>query len=118
MVVTILGVSALLLHLAIAVILLRKFMRTRDVGFIWLGVAVVIWPLVSKLLDAGERVLIDRTLNHQWVTYPFTLVERGQMTIGDLVTSLASFQQLVGVCLLLISVLYLSKTRTPEISVP
>jgi hypothetical protein len=77
-----------------------------------LGGAVVIWPLLSKLL---ERVLIDRTLNHQWTAfYPFTLVERGQMTLGSLVTSLALFQQLIGVCLLLIAVLYLSKTKTPS----
>jgi hypothetical protein len=99
---------------AIAVILVRKFIQTRDIGFIWLGVAVVIWPLLSRLLDAGERVLIDRTVNHQWTAfYPFTLVERGQMTLGSLVMSLAMFQQLIGVCLLLIAVLYLSKTKTP-----
>src|SRR5580692_4495715 len=106
MLVTILAVAALLLHLAIAVILVRKFIQTRDIGFIWLGGAVVIWPLLSKLLDAGERVLIDRTLNHQWTAfYPFTLVERGEMSLGSL-----------GVCLLLIAVLYLSKTKTPAIA--
>jgi hypothetical protein len=60
MLVTILAVTALLLHLAIAVILVRKFIQTRGIGFIWLGAAVVAWPLLSKLLDAGERVLIDR----------------------------------------------------------
>ena len=119
MLVTILASSALLLHLAIAVILVRKFIQTREIGFIWLGAAVVIWPLLSRLLDAGERVLIDRTLNHQWVAfYPFTLVERGQMTLGSLVASLALFQQVIGVGLLLIAVLYLSKTKTPPISVP
>jgi hypothetical protein len=77
------------------------------------------WPLLAKLLDAGERVLIDRTLNHQWAAfYPFTLVERGQITLGSLVASLALFQQLIGVCLLLIAVLYLAKTKTRTISVP
>jgi hypothetical protein len=119
MLVTILAVTALLLHLAIAVILVRKFIQTRDIGFIWLGAAVVIWPLLSKLLDAGERVLIDRTLNHQWAAfYPFTLVERGQITLGSLVASVALFQQLIGVGLLLIAVLYLARTKTRTISVP
>ena len=112
MLVTILAVIALLLHVAIAVILVRKFIQTRDIGFIWLGAAVVIWPLLSKLLDAGERVLIVRTMNHQWAAfYPFTLVERGQITLGSLVTLLAIFEQLIGVCLLLIAVLYLAKTK-------
>jgi hypothetical protein len=112
MLVAVLGVAALLLHLAIAIILVRKYIQTRDVGFVWLGGAVVIWPLVSKLLDVGERVLIDRTLNHQWTFYPFTLVQQGEMSIGSLVASLAFFKQLIGVCLLLIAVLYLSKTKT------
>jgi hypothetical protein len=119
MLVTILAVAALLLHLAIAVILVRKFIQTRDIGFIWLGGAVVIWPLLSRLLDAGQHVLIQRILSHQWTAvYPFTLVERGQMTLGSLVASLALCQQLIGVCLLLIAVLYLSKTRTSAIAVP
>jgi hypothetical protein len=116
MLVTVLAVAALLLYLAIAVILVRKFIQTGDIGFIWLGGAVVIWPLLSKLLDSGERMLIDRTLNHQWTAfYPFTLVQRGEMSLGSLVASLALFQQLIGVCLLLIAVLYLSKTKTPAI---
>ena len=46
---------ALLLHLAIAVVLVRKYARTRDVGLVWPGVAVVVWPIVSRLLDLGSR---------------------------------------------------------------
>jgi hypothetical protein len=108
----ILVVLALLLHLAIAVILVRRYIRTRDVGFIWLGVAVVIWPLVSRLLELGERSIINRVARHEWVgVYPFSLVERGQMTLGELVLSLGLLQQLAGVCLLLVAVLYLSKAR-------
>ena len=117
MLLTVLAVAAILLHLAIGVLLVRKFTQTRDIGFIWLGVAVVIWPLLSKLLDVGARVLIERTLNHQWTGfYPFTLIERGQVTIGSLVASLALFQQIIGVCLLLIAVLYLSKTKKTMIA--
>jgi hypothetical protein len=105
--------SALLLHLAIAVVLLRKYLRTRDAGFIWLGVAVVIWPLASPLLQLGERSLIDRVVHHQSVgVYPFSLVEHGQMTIGSLIFDLGVVQQLIGVGLLLVAVLYLSKTNS------
>jgi hypothetical protein len=111
MLIAVLGIASLLLHVAIAIVLVRKYTQTRDVGFVWLGAAVVIWPLVSKLLDAGERVLIDRTLHHQWSFYPLTLIQQGEMSIGTLVASLALFKQLMGVCLLLIAVLYLSKTR-------
>jgi len=34
------------------------------------------------------------------------------MTLGELVSSLALVQQLIGVCLLLVAVLYLSKTKS------
>jgi len=106
-------VVALVLHVAIAVILVRQYLRTRDVAFVWLGVAVVIWPGVSRVLEAGEKVYIDRLVSHQSVGfYPFTLVASGQMTIGSLVTWFALFQQMVGVCFLLVAVLYLSRAKT------
>jgi hypothetical protein len=104
--------SALVLHIAIGAILVRQYLRTRDVGFIWLGVAVVLWPGISRLLEAGEKVFIDRLIRHESVDfYPFSLVASGQMTTGNLVMSLAVFQQFIGVCLLLVAVLYLSRAK-------
>ena len=116
MTVDILLASAVLLHVVIAAILVRQYLRTRDVAFIWLGAAVVVWPLVSQLLEAGVSVSITRVLNRQAVVYPFTLIERGQLTTGTLLVSFTVFQQLTGVCLLLIAVLYLSraKNQMPE----
>jgi hypothetical protein len=68
--------------------------------------------LVSRLFERGEHVFIDRLARHQSVGfYPFSLVERGQMTLGNLVVSLALFQQLIGICLLLVAVLYLARTK-------
>jgi hypothetical protein len=110
--VTVLAALAVVLHFVIAIVLVRKCVRTRDVGFVWLGAAVVIWPLVSRLLELGERSLIDRLAQHRVVGfYPFSLVEHGQMTLGGLVAPLSWFQQLIGICLLLVAVLYLSKTK-------
>ena len=110
---TVLAILALVLHLVIAVVLVRKYLQTRDVGFVWLGVAVVIWPLVSRLLDQGEGLLINRIIRgHSVGFYPFTLLERGQMTIGTFLTSLHSLQQLIGICLLLVAVLYLFNTKS------
>src|ERR1700684_1027668 len=100
---TILFSLALLLHLAIAVVLIRKYLRTHDAGLIWLGIAVVVWPLLSRLLDLGSRGLINRITHHEsFGFYPFSLVASGQMTIGELVLYLGLFGQLVGVCLLLV----------------
>jgi hypothetical protein len=108
--------SALALHIAIAAILVRQYLRTRDVGFVWLGVAVVLWPGISRLLEGGERVFIDRLMRHQPVGfYPFSLVASGQMTMGNLVMALAVLRQLIGVCLLLVAVLYLSRAKSHSI---
>jgi hypothetical protein len=100
------------LHLAIAVVLVRKYVRTHDIGFAWLGVAVVIWPLVTSLIGYEIRGPIGRVAAHQAVgIYPFTLVEQGQMSLGQLVASLAMAQQLIGVILLFVALLYLSRTK-------
>ncbi len=113
MFINILAALALVLHVAIAAVLIRKYLLTRDVGFVWLGVAVVVWPIVSGFLSYGRGVLIDRLSDGKSVGfYPFTLVEHGQMTLGALVASLGAIQQIIGVCLLLIAILYLSKTKS------
>jgi hypothetical protein len=115
MLLNILLATAVVLHIAIAAILVRQYLRTRDVAFVWLGAAVVLWPLASRLLDAGVRVSIDRAIHKQAVIYPFTLIARGQMTTGSFLVSFAVFQQLIGICLLLVAVLYLCRTRTPTV---
>lgn len=111
MIMNILLASAVLLHVAIAVILARQYLRTRDIGLVWLGAAVVVWPLVSRLLEAGERISIDRAIHKQSVIYPFTMLASGQTTAGSLIMSFAVFQEITGVCLLLVAVLYLSRSR-------
>ncbi len=107
----ILGATVIALRLAIALLLLRRYLRTREIGFVWLGVAVVIWPLMMRfLVDRGLAVFIGRVINGQSVGfYPFNLVRSGQLTIGELVKSIDLVEQLVGVCLLLVAVLYLRR---------
>ena len=109
---SVIAAFALFLHFAIAVILVRKYMRTHDLGFIWLGVAVVVWPLVTRLLTRLQGVYISRLINHQLVGFfPFSLVESGKTSLGSLIASVQLGEQLVGVCLLLIAVAYLYKGR-------
>jgi hypothetical protein len=106
---------ALILQIAIAAILVRQYLRTRDIGWIWLGVAVVIWPVVSRLLATGEKVFIDRIARHEPVFHPSTLVAHGQITMGQLLESFVIFHQLMGACLLLVAVLYLSRAKSQTI---
>jgi hypothetical protein len=103
---------ALILQLVIVVVVVRKYVRTRDIGFIWLGVAAVIWPALNLLLNRGEHILVDRLAKHQPIGfYPFSLVERGNITIGELIETLLSAQRLVGVILLLVAVAFLYRDK-------
>jgi len=114
---TILDTLGLVLYLGISVVLVLKYFRTRDAGFIWLGVAIVIWPLVSRLLVYGELVFVDRLVHgHAVGFFPFSLVERQQMSAGFLINSLNLTQQLIGACLLLIAVLSLSRAKSAAIA--
>jgi hypothetical protein len=106
--VSLIAVSAVSLFMVLVI----KYLRTRDVGFVWLGVAVVIWPVVSSLLNRGERLGIDRVISGRSVGFfPFTLVERGQTSVGNLSTTLALLHNLVGIGLLFIAVFYLCRTK-------
>lgn len=55
------------LYMALAFFLLRKYKSTGDAGFIWLGVAVILWPFLSSLLGwAGHRAM-DHLVSHHTV---------------------------------------------------
>lgn len=100
------------LHLALAVAVIVKYMRTRDVGFIWLGIAVVIWPIVSRLLDRGVRMAIDGTIKgHPIGVFPFTSVDRGEISIGNLLMIISLAESVIPTALLLIAVFCLCKAR-------
>jgi hypothetical protein len=110
------AVLTIVAQLAIVVVLVRNYMRTRDAGFVWLGAAVVVWPFVSSLLDAGARFLIDDHARGQLTGFfPFSLVEHGQTTLGSLVMSFTYLKILIGAVFLLVAVVHLSKTKGDSI---
>jgi hypothetical protein len=100
------------LYLAAALILALGYLRTRDKGLLWLGVAVLIWPYLSSLLERGESVLALRASGGHWAGFfPFSLVSQGQTTVGGLYTSLHSLHHLIGAGLVLVAVLYLARGK-------
>ncbi len=70
-------------HIAIIVALVYKYRRTGDRGFLWLGIPLVIGPLLVIPLDYWLRDAVDRLAAGGRVgVFPFTLVEQGKMTMG------------------------------------
>jgi hypothetical protein len=99
MLIPILAAVTVVFYLAIATVLVRRYLRTREVGFVWLGMAVIVWPLLSSLLGYGQRLFIQRVGSG-----PF-------YTIGELVVTIMYGRQIIGLALLFTAVFYLSKTK-------
>jgi hypothetical protein len=80
------------LFLAIAILLVRTYRRTREIGFIWLGAAVLVWPLLGRLIES--RLRFD--------------------ALGQAAGLLHLLQQVVGLALLLVAVVYLGRQIDSE----
>jgi hypothetical protein len=103
------------LRLVIGVILIRKYSLTRQIGYVWLGVAVVVWPLIVLMLSGAERMLLASYSSGQLNgVYPFSLVQQGQATIGGLVGLFNIFESMIGIILLLVAVLLLGNPPKGE----
>lgn len=98
-----------LLNLAVAAVLTWKYIRTRESGFIILGVAVLIWPRVSSPLERSALQVLGGLLGG---VFPFSLIAKAQVTVGELLLTLREIGLIVGAALLLLAVLYPSKTKT------
>jgi hypothetical protein len=100
------------LLIGVAVVLVRKYLRTQDVGLLWLAGAVVVWPLLSRAIE--HRVLLHfgtAVQGHPAGFYQFLMAENGQESLGTLVLAFTLVQQFIGAGLLLLAALYLYKAR-------
>jgi len=108
----ILGAIAFVLYAAVAALLVSKYKKTNDAGFLWLGLPLVLLPIVAVPLAFWAQIGTDRLalgehLNH----FPFSLVEQGHLTIGRLLTLLNFVEHLVWGLLSLLAVLALNRER-------
>jgi hypothetical protein len=98
----------------IAGALVYKYWRTGDRGFLWLGLPVVVLPALP--IGLGMRWAVDRLQSGEGVGFfPFTLVERGQMSIGSLLSLVGSCVHTVYTVLILIGILLLYSGRKGEV---
>jgi hypothetical protein len=108
----VLSVLCLLAMLAIAMTAGVKYRRTRDIGFLWLGLALVVWPLAEGLLVSWQRPAFERLVSGESVGYfPFSLVKAGKMTPGELVVTLRYCYRLIGLTLGLLAVAFLHRRK-------
>ncbi len=108
-----LAVLSMVLYAAVLVAVVVGYVRTRNSGFVWLGVAIVVWPLAWSLLTRTViRPEIDQlSMGRPARIFPFTLVERGRMTLGMLVMVQAYVARIGRYALILIAVVKLAAWR-------
>jgi len=94
------------MYLAVLVILLRKYRRTRDIGLVWLGVALLVCPSLSGLLEIGQHFLIGRFT-------PGGFMGR-QITLSNLITYSSLLRQMAAIALLLVAVSYLYNSKNKQ----
>ena len=110
-----LGTITSVLYLAVAVLLVWKYRRTRDAGFIWLGLPLVVFPFVALPLALWLQAGVDRlALGGQVSGFPFSLVEQGRLSMGVLLTLLNLLQHVVWGIFALVSVLALRPRWTQD----
>jgi hypothetical protein len=97
------------LYMVLAAYLLRKYKSTGDVGFLWLGAAVVAWPIVANLLGWCGHALTEHFVNaHRNGRHTF----RWGLGLSATLSMYFGFlQQVIGIGLLLMAVHSLSKSR-------
>src|SRR6185312_671580 len=91
-------------YAVVPIVLGMKYRRTRDSGLIWLIVATVLWPLISRSLNIFLSTLLRRQMNGQ----PGRILEwfkAGGISIGSFAESFLAFEKLVGAALLFTAVL-------------
>jgi hypothetical protein len=76
------------------------FVRTRNLGFLWLGIAIVLWPYVCNFLG--------HLIGHAIVT-------RYQITIGMFFICLEAVKDIVTVLFLFIAIFYFGRRTLPNV---
>jgi len=103
--------------LSVGVVLARLFLRTRNAGYIILGVALSVWPILWALPSFFFRAQIDKLVSGEPVLFPFSLVE-GRMTVGELVATLNYTGQIIQAGLILVGLLLLSRKTNSVVAEP
>jgi 4-amino-4-deoxy-L-arabinose transferase-like glycosyltransferase len=100
------------LFLSVAIALFLKYRARRDRGFLWLGISLVLFPLLGAPLagilhHAMNRVSAGETIG----LFPFTLVESGRITLGEFVALLSHLRGAIWSAFVLLGVLMLCRAR-------
>ncbi|HEV2576168.1 MAG TPA: hypothetical protein VGU25_03050 [Acidobacteriaceae bacterium] len=97
----------LVLYVALTVLLIRKYLRTHNTGFLWLGAAIVLWP---SLMDLFRYVFISPVIHgHSAPGLLGALLSSSHVSPGVLLVSVSNIENSIRLLLLIIAVVFLSR---------
>lgn len=86
--------------IVVAVVLMQMYTRTRMSGFLWLLMAVVVWPTIARMFSVASTMLLPQYLSR---------TEGTTVSAALLMTCVAGLEGLLGVALLIMAVLKLNR---------
>ncbi|HEX4156727.1 MAG TPA: hypothetical protein VHY48_14060 [Acidobacteriaceae bacterium] len=107
---TILGYAAAVLIVALIVVLVYMLVRTRNPGFLWLCIAVILWPILCYFVE--NSVIHALGGNRQPVWFPANLIKQDQL--GTFFIYWRAIEKIVKVLLLFIASLYFFRRTLPK----
>ena len=118
--------TLLVLYAAALVLLVVGYHRSRLRAFLWLGIALFLWPSLNSALVHVERHFIQQALegDRPWL-FPYTLIVSSghtwsgwEMTPGEFVTKSSWLRNLMGGLWTLVAILSLVRglaKRNPDV---
>ena len=97
-------IVAALLYIAVVYFLVRKYISTHNKGFIWLGIAFLVWPFVQNLLNFYKMHILNTGRFPTWISSI-------GMTAGVFMEDFQLAQFTVLPVLLIIAVYYLGQRK-------
>ncbi len=90
-------------------VLVSRYRRTHEKGYLWFIGALVVWPMLRSVWTIIESAYVTRLTNGMPVnTFPFSLVTRGVLTVGELLTISQYTYQLVYGILIIVAIVNLN----------
>lgn len=95
--------------IALAIILIRRYVQTRNIGYVVLALALPLWFLLSWAPSLFFQNQIDRLASGKEAMLPFSMLD-GRMTLGQISATFIYGTKLVQVSLILLGFLLLSRS--------
>ncbi len=111
----VIGIANGALLIGVAAALIYRYVKSRQRGFLWLAIPLVLFPLLSAPIAYWTVASVNSLSTGQTGTsFPFSLVESGRMSLDTLTAMLDGLIRILKSVFLLVGILMLRRPRPTE----